>query len=103
MPDTLASLARLIRSKNAGAFWLTVDIMFDDYATYTRVRDAGVVTVERMAAVFSAPVEQTLVVASDSASAIKVSFPRRRASGSPYDTDVYGGQQYVPLLEIEVP
>jgi Domain of unknown function (DUF4387) len=103
MPDTLGSLARLIRSKNAGAFWLTIDIMFADDETYRRVRDAGVVTVERMSDVFRAPAPQTLVVASDSARAIKVSFPRRRASGSPYDTDVYGGQQYIPLLEIGVP
>ena len=38
----LASLARLIRSKNAGPFVLTFDIMFDDVQTYSRVRDSGV-------------------------------------------------------------
>ena len=27
---TLADLAKLVRSKNAGPFWLTIDIMFDD-------------------------------------------------------------------------
>ena len=27
---TLGDLAKLVRSKNAGPFWLTIDIMFDD-------------------------------------------------------------------------
>ena len=40
---TLAELARLIRSKNAGPFELTFDIMFDDAATYERVKRSGAV------------------------------------------------------------
>ena len=36
---TIADLAVLVRSKNAGPFWLTIDIMFDDEAAYRRVRD----------------------------------------------------------------
>ena len=35
--------------------------------------------------------------------AIKVSFPRPQSSGSKHDSDVYGGQQYAPLLGLEVP
>jgi hypothetical protein len=35
--------------------------------------------------------------------AIKVSFPRPQSSGSKYDSDVYGGQQYAPLLSLSVP
>jgi hypothetical protein len=35
--------------------------------------------------------------------AIKVSFPRPQSSGSKYDSDVYGGQQYAPLLGLTVP
>jgi len=32
-----------------------------------------------------------------------VSFPRPQSSGSKYDSDAYGGQQYAPLLGLEVP
>jgi hypothetical protein len=42
------------------------------------------------------------VVEHDSARAIKVSFPRPRTSGSPYDSDLFGGQQYAPLLDLVV-
>ena len=40
----LKDLAAVIRSKNAGALLLTLDVMFDDAATYARVRDAGVIS-----------------------------------------------------------
>ena len=35
---TLGDLAKLVRSKNAGPFWLTIDIMFDDAEAYRRAR-----------------------------------------------------------------
>ena len=38
---TLGDLAKLVRSKNAGPFWLTIDIMFDDAEAYRRARDAA--------------------------------------------------------------
>ena len=40
---TLGDLAKLVRSKNAGPFWLTIDIMFDDADAYRRARDAEIV------------------------------------------------------------
>lgn len=37
----LCDLARLIRSKNAGPFQLTFDVMFDEQAVYQRVKDSA--------------------------------------------------------------
>ena len=45
---------------------------------------------------------EIIVVNHDTALAIKVSFPRPQSSGSRHDSDVYGGQQYAPLLGLEV-
>src|SRR4051812_46610426 len=45
----LAELARLIRSKNAGPFELTFDIMFEDDARYRRVQRSGALTREAVA------------------------------------------------------
>jgi hypothetical protein len=39
----------------------------------------------------------------DPALAIKFSILRERPSGSPGDSDIFGAQQYAPLLDIEVP
>ena len=56
----LGDLARLIRSKNAGAFMLTFDVMFDDDATYQRVLKSGVLTKERFAKIYKVPEEDVL-------------------------------------------
>jgi hypothetical protein len=102
MEQTLAQVARLIRSKNAGPFWLTFDVMFADAAMYQRVRDQRVITVDVVSLLYHQPREQVSVFAHDSALAIKVSMPRPQSSGSAFDTDVLGGQQYAPLMDLTV-
>ena len=101
--STLGTLARLIRSKNAGPFVLTLDIMFDDEATYRRVRDSGAVTGARIAAIYGLRVEDVRFFVCDSALALKASFPRPITQGDVSDSDGHGGQQYAPLMDIEVP
>jgi hypothetical protein len=100
---TIADLAVLVRSKNAGPFWLTIDVMFDSEDSYRRVRDSGVINRAGIACMFGRDPDSIIVVNHDVALAIKVSFPRPQSSGSKYDSDVYGGQQYAPLLSLEVP
>ncbi len=102
MPTTIKDVAALVRSKNAGAFWLTFDIMMKDDATYELVKRSNAITKELIARLYRVPVETIVVVEHDSARAIKVSFPRPRTSGSPHDSDVFGGQQYAPLLDLVV-
>jgi hypothetical protein len=101
--SALGTLARLIRSKNAGPFVLTFDIMFDDEATYRRVRDSGEVTGERIAALYGLPVEEVHFFVCDSALALKASIPRPVTQGDVGDSDGHGGQQYAPLMQIEIP
>ena len=99
----LASIARLIRSKNAGPFVLTFDIMFEDEARYRRVRDSGVLTPERVASTYGLRTEQVKLFFCDHALAVKASIPRPVTQGDVGDSDGHGGQQYAPLMDIEVP
>ena len=99
----LAKLARLIRSKNAGPFELTFDIMFDDAATYARVRDSGMLTREKIAACYNLEPSQVKFFLCDNALAIKASIPRPVVQGDPRDSDGHGGQQYAPLMDIDIP
>ena len=98
---TVGELAKLVRSKNAGPFWLTIDIMFDDDDSYRRVRDAEIVNRAAIARLYNRNPADIIVVNHDAALAIKVSFPRPESSGSKHDSDIYGGQQYAPLLELQ--
>ena len=95
--------ASLIRSKNAGPFILTLDIMFADRDAYEKVRDSGVLDRNLVAAIYGVPVEDVDGYECDNALALKFSMPRPLPQGDFGDGDMHGGQQYAPLLDIEVP
>jgi hypothetical protein len=99
---TLAEITRLIRSKNAGPFWLTIDIMFKDRTSYRCALEQDVVSASVVAALFGVPRESVLTFACDPALAIKTSFPRVVTSGSPLDSDLFGGQQYASIMDLVV-
>lgn len=99
---SLASLARLIRSKNAGPFELTFDIMFDDAETYQRVRDSGALSRAVVGDLYGLPHDQVKFFFCDHAFAIKASIPRPTIQGDLADSDGHGGQQYAPLMDIEI-
>jgi hypothetical protein len=99
----LWEVTKLIRSKNAGPFELTFDVIFKDHATYERVRDAGLINAAWFAQTYRLTPEVVSIINYDAASAIKVTIPRPTISGDINDSDVYGGQQYGPLVHLEVP
>lgn len=99
----LRNLAKVIRSKNAGALLVTLDVIFDDEEIYQRVRVSGVLTPRTIAALYNVTDNHVEVIPFDVARAIKITLPRPVAAGSPGDADVYGAQQHAPLMEIEIP
>lgn len=101
--STLASLASLIRSKNAGPFVLTFDIMFDEPERYRRVKASGALSREVIAALYRVPAEHVQFFFCDHALAVKASIPRPVIQGDLGDSDGHGGQQYAPLMDIEIP
>lgn len=99
---TLGELASLIRSKNAGPFWLTFDILFDDMPTYERVVCSGVITPQRVAELYGFAKDEVSLIALRSALAIKISVPRPAVQGDLGEADMYAGQQYAPLVDIPI-
>jgi len=100
----LVELAKTIRSKNAGPDKITFDIIFNDRASYEIVRRSRAITQSSIAALYKIPLEKISdFVEFDPAYAIKFTIYRILPSGSPGETDIFGCQQYPPLLDIEVP
>jgi len=100
----LGDIAKTIRSKNAGVDKITFDVLFAARADYERVRDSGVLSRDAVGRIFAIdPALITDHVAFDPALAIKFTMMRRLPSGSPGDADVFGSQQYGPLIDIDVP
>jgi hypothetical protein len=94
--------ASLVRSKNAGPFVLTLDVLFSDRETYEKVRDSGALDREVVAAIYGVPLDDLARYVCDNALALKFSMPRLLPQGDFGDGDMHGGQQYAPLLDIEV-
>ncbi len=100
----LVDLAEVIRSKNAGPFELTFDIIFPDMETFEGVRSSEIITRELVARLYGVPLEHVLhLVFVPAARAVKATIVRPVPSGGIGDADVYGAQQHVPWLEVEVP
>lgn len=101
----LQELADVLRSKNAGPFQFTIDLMFPDEATYQRVLQSEALSRETVGALYGVEPERVSIIGFARAKAIKVTIPRRtgsRGSGSIFDRDVYGAQQHGPLAGLEI-
>jgi hypothetical protein len=100
----LTELAAVIRSKNAGPYELTFDIMFKDARHYRQVKDADVFTPQLIAQLYGVTPDKVLnVTYFDPAWAVKVTIVRPVVSGGIGETDVYGAQQHAPLLTLTIP
>ena len=100
----LPDLATVIRSKNAGPFELTFDILFSDPYDYQRVVRSGQLSAESFASLYGIALDDVLsVIEFEPAMAIKITIKRTRSSGALGESDVYGAQQHAPLLQLDIP
>lgn len=97
----LYDLARVMRSKNAGPFTLTVDLMFATGEEFERALAA--LDQVRIGEMYGVDPGAVRIVPFERVLTIKVTMPRAEASsGAPGDRDVYGSQQHFPLGDISV-
>lgn len=96
----LRSLARVVRSKNAGPTVLTLDLFFKDAAAYARAVASPALAPAAVAALYGVPVDAVACHRLPQLCALKYSLPRTCCAGDPGDGDIYGAQQHAPLLEL---
>ena len=99
----ISEIAKVCKSKNAGPFELTVDVVFDDPDLYRRVKATGVLCPALFARLYGVEESAILFTAYDVGMAFKATFPRLVSAGDIGDSDVYGAQQHAPLLDVDVP
>jgi len=99
----MSDLATVVRSKNAGPFLITLDVFFKDEGTFRIVRDSGSITGYRIAEVYRIKEDDIYEITFfEPAAALKITLKRPISSSSPGDTDVFGAQQHVPLMNLQV-
>lgn len=98
----LYDIAFVCRSKNAGPFQVTIDLMFKDLESYRRVLSSSAFTVETIGQLYNVSPGNVAIKPFERILTVKVVLPRNSSSGAPLDTDVYGSQQHFPLGNLEI-
>jgi hypothetical protein len=93
---------KLIRSKNAGPFELTFDVMFKDESGLRRVLAAGALSPEQIGQLYRVDAAQVRFFVLADLLTVKISIPRKAFSGDLADTDIYGCQFHGPLVTLEI-
>ena len=100
----LRDYANIIRSKNAGPYRLTFDILFRDEANFRAVCKSEAITRDSIARLYGVPPDQiTSLFVIPTGRAIKVTMRRQIGEGDFGDSDIYGCQQHAPLLDLPIP
>lgn len=98
----LYDIAFVCRSKNAGPFQVTIDLMFKDLESYRQVMNSNAFNAENIGRLYNVAPSEIAIKPFERILTVKVVLPRNSSSGSPADTDVYGSQQHFPLGNLEI-
>ena len=96
----LSDIAKKIRSKNAGPFWLTIDVFCDTAEAYQKVVDA--LDVMRMAEVLRTDPATLKRFEIPDLNVVKISIPRPAIQGTRQDRDMHGASFANILADLDV-
>jgi hypothetical protein len=99
---TIGESAKYIRSKNAGPFWVTIDIFCETKEAYEKIKFSPNINVQAISRLYSVEEKSVKVFYVDSINVVKFSFPRHMPQGHKYENDMHYGQQYILLADAEV-
>ncbi len=97
---TLGELVRKVASKNAGPFWVTVDVFCGSEAAFARIAPA--LATDRVAALFGVAPDRIKRFDIPALNVVKFSLPRPVVQGSRHDRDMHGAQLATLLEELEI-
>ena len=99
MPE-IGAIARKVRSKNAGPFWLTIDIFCGDRDAYDRIVKG--LSTDRVANVLQADASTVKRFDIEALHVIKISLPRPVVQGHRTDRDMHGAAWAALIAEMEI-
>lgn len=98
--DRVKDIAEKVRSKNAGPFWLTVDIFCGSDTAFEQVRDRLQDTA--VAALYGTEAQLIKRFDMPDLNVVKLSLPRPAVQGSVHDRDMHGASWAALLGEMEI-
>jgi Domain of unknown function (DUF4387) len=99
---TIGDVAELVRSKNAGPFWQTLDVFLPDDHSYDLVAASPAIDEQRIGDLYGVDPAGVQIFRLPAIRVVKISFPRPTSQGGVDDRDMHAGQQHVPLAQVEL-
>lgn len=96
----LGDQVKKIRSKNAGPFWITIDVFCGSDEVFQCV--SRELSTARVARLYQVPTDTLQRFEIPDLSVLKFSFPRTLVQGGRFDRDMHGAQMSVLLAELEL-
>ena len=97
---TVADIALKVRSKNAGPFWVTVDVFCGTPTAFETLQTA--LQTDQIATLFQQPTQLLKRFDIPDLNVIKFSFPRPVVQGHRADRDMHGAQWSTLLAELRL-
>lgn len=98
----LADVTKHIRSKQAGPFWVTIDIWFDSSASFEKYKASDALGPDVIEGLFGTTASMVKRIPVPDFDLIKISYPRPSSQGGMVERDMHSGQQYVRLLGLDL-
>ncbi|KAF6809047.1 caib baif family enzyme [Colletotrichum musicola] len=104
--NTLSDIATILRSKNAGPYEITIDVIFESKATFRDVKESKLLSREKVAKALEIAENDIVWMGFfEPALAFKVTIPRVRggkkaAAGGFMENDIHGSQQHLGLATL---
>ncbi|MCW1951206.1 MAG: DUF4387 domain-containing protein [Octadecabacter sp.] len=98
--SSVSQIVQKVRSKNAGPFWLTIDIFCGTPAAYAQIVEG--LSTARIAALFKTTPDQIKRFDIADLNVIKFSLPRPTIQGSRTDRDMHGAGWAPLVAELDI-
>ncbi|KAH7198869.1 uncharacterized protein B0J16DRAFT_280795, partial [Fusarium flagelliforme] len=108
-PQTLSDLCRVLRSKNAGPYEITIDAIFSSKEIYDTIKTSGLLSTSNVAKAIGVAEEDIIWIGFfDPAIALKVTIPRvrmgvKKSAGGFMESDIHGSQEHMGLASMRLP
>ncbi|HCP81645.1 MAG TPA: DUF4387 domain-containing protein [Octadecabacter sp.] len=98
--SNLSQIVQKVRSKNAGPFWLTIDIFCGTPEAYAQIVDG--LSTQRVAALFKTNADDLKRFDIADLNVVKFSLPRPTIQGARDDRDMHGAGWAPLVAELEI-
>lgn len=99
---TVREVCHHVRSKNAGPYWVTLDLFFDGPENFEKYGQSPALGPDAIHRLFGADPALVKRFAVPSLHVVKISYARAAPQGGEVERDMHCGQQYVRLLDVQL-